>query len=346
MADIQQPATTHDFDPTEVALPQAAQAIGRASSILAVSHISPDGDAIGSLLAFGAIASYLGKSCILACADPAPETLHFLPGIRTLVTAASGPFDLVVGLDASDPRRLGDPYTAAAATGIPTLAIDHHITNLRFATINWVDPTAAATAEMVFLLADHLHVPLTPALATSLMTGLVTDTRGFRTSNTTPRAMQISARLLEAGAPMFQIMEMTLERRSLAQVRLWGRVLSRVRQHGRLVWSEVTEEDRRAAGIQEEGADAGLSSFLGSAVEADVAAVFVERSGKVEVSLRAIPGFSVAEAAMALGGGGHSLAAGCTLKGSLAEVRRLVIAALDQSLASQGFPQPRFDEPA
>ena len=346
MADIQHPVTIHAFDPTEVALTQVARAIGRASSILAVSHISPDGDAIGSLLAFGAIANHLSKSCVVACADAVPETLQFLPGAHTIVDAASGPFDLVVGLDASDPRRLGELFMRPAQAGAPTLNIDHHITNLRFAEVNWIDTTAAATAEMVFLLAEHLQVPLTPMVATGLLTGLVTDTRGFRTNNTSPRVLQIASRLLEAGAPLFQIMEMTLERRSLAQVRLWGRVLSRARRHGRILWSEVTEADRRIVGIREDGADAGLSSFLGSAAEADVAAVFVERNGKIEVSLRAIPGLSVAEAALALGGGGHPLAAGCTLEGALTEVERLVMAALDNSLASQGFPQPLFDEPA
>ena len=346
MTDIQQPATSLTFDPTDAALTQAAQAIGRANSILAVSHVLPDGDALGSLLAFGLIVRGLGKSCTLACVDPAPETLQFLPGVNAIVRTAPGLFDLVVGLDASDPRRLGEPFMRLAQAGQPSLNIDHHVTNLRFAAVNWVDPTAAATAEMVFLLADYLQTPLTPELATCLLTGLVTDTRGFRTNNTSARVLHISSRLLTAGAPLFQIMEMTLERRSLAQVRLWGRVLSRARLHGRILWSEVTEEDRRAVGIKEEGADAGLSSFLVSAVEADVAAVFVERNGKIEVSMRAMPGFSVAEAALALDGGGHPLAAGCTLSGPLPEVQRLVMTTLDNSLAGQGFAQPQFDMPA
>ncbi|MGB3218602.1 MAG: bifunctional oligoribonuclease/PAP phosphatase NrnA [Anaerolineae bacterium] len=339
-------AVSDTLGPTDAAINEVVAAIGRASSILAVCHVSPDGDAIGSLLAFGAIAKHLGKPCVLACADPVPEMLQFLPGVNTIVRRASGPFDLAVGLDASDPRRLGDLFARHAQADASTLNIDHHITNLRFAAVNWIDLTAAATAEMMFLLADHLQAPLTRALATSLLTGLVTDTRGFRTNGTSARVLQMASRLVQAGAPLFQIMEMTLERRSLAQIHLWGRVLSRARLHGRILWSDVTAADRQAVGIKENGSDAGLSSFLASALEADVSAIFVERNGKIEVSLRACPGFSVSEAALALGGGGHPLAAGCNIEGSLADARRLVLAALDNSLAGQGFPQPFFDEPA
>ena len=345
MANMPQPIAM-PVDPAEASLVYASQAIGRASSLLAISHVSPDGDALGSLLAFGAIARHLGKACVLVCADPPPEMLQFLPGIGAIGQTASGRFDLLVALDASDPRRLGPLFTDLTKTGIPTLNIDHHITNLRFAAVNWVDSTAAATAEMIFMLAEHLHAPLTPDMATCLLTGLVTDTRGFRTHSTSPRVLHISGRLLEAGASLFQIMDTTLERRSLAQMQLWSRVLGRARLHGRILWSEVTELDRRAAGVGENGADAGLSSFLASAMEADVAAVLVERKEKIEVSLRACPGFSVAEAALALGGGGHPLAAGCAIEGALADARRLLMAALDNSLASQGFAQPPFVEPA
>ncbi|MFZ1708640.1 MAG: DHH family phosphoesterase, partial [Anaerolineae bacterium] len=142
-------AVSDTLGPTDAAINEVVAAIGRASSILAVCHVSPDGDAIGSLLAFGAIAKHLGKPCVLACADPVPEMLQFLPGVNTIVRRASGPFDLAVGLDASDPRRLGDLFARHAQADASTLNIDHHITNLRFAAVNWIDLTAAATAEMM-----------------------------------------------------------------------------------------------------------------------------------------------------------------------------------------------------
>lgn len=319
---------------TAGALAAAVATIQQATSILAVSHVSPDGDAIGSLLAFGEIVQRLGKPCTLVCADPPPASLHFLPGIETIQRQAAGWFDLAVGLDASDPRRLGESFTGPPLAA-RTLNIDHHVTNTRFANVNWVEPAAAATAELVFILADALHVALTPTLAANLLAGVVTDTRGFRTSNTTPRTLQMASQLMAAGAPLFEIMDRALERRTLKQVHLWGMALQRAQLDGRILWSEVTSADRQRLGLVEDDADAGLSSFLINAEEADVSAVFVERGGKIEVSLRAIPGLSVAEAATALGGGGHPPAAGCTLAGPLDEIKRLVLATLTNSLAQQ-----------
>lgn len=323
---------------------ELAEQLAQASSVLVVSHISPDGDAIGSACAMGAIVEYLGRPVVMGIADTLPELFRFLPCFPRLVRQTTGPFDLVIAVDASDERRLGDLYTQHAGHA-RVINIDHHATNLRFGAINWIDTSAAATSEMLFQLTVALAVPLTADLATYLLTGIVTDTRGFRTSSTTAATLAAASVLVNHGAALHQIMDITLERRSLAGLRLWGEALRRAQRHGRVVWSQITAADRARCGVGENSGDTGLSGFMATANEADLAVLFTERNGSVEVSMRASPGFDVAEAALALGGGGHSQAAGCTVPGPLASARIQVMTAVDASLARQGYPQPPFEVP-
>ncbi len=323
--------------------PELAAQLLHASSVLVVSHISPDGDAIGSLLAMGGIVDHYARPVTLGIADTLPDLFRFLPGYQRIVRQAEGPFDLIIALDASDERRLGDLYSQHARAASTIICIDHHATNLRFGTINWVDSTAAATAEMLYRLTTALAVPLTPALATHLLTGIVTDTRGFRTSSTAATSLVMASELVNHGASLYQVMDITLERRSLAGLRLWGEALRRTQRHGRIVWSQLTGADRARCGVGDNSGDTGLSGFMATVNEADVAVLFTERNGSVEVSMRARPGFDVAEAALALGGGGHPQAAGCIVPGPLPSARTRVMAAVDASLARQGYPQPSFE---
>lgn len=325
---------------------ELAARLASASSVLVVSHISPDGDSIGAALAMGAVVDHFGRPVAVGTADNLPDLFRFLPAYGRIVRQAAGPFDLIIALDASDEQRLGDLYSQHASAAHTIINIDHHATNVRFGTFNWIDPRAAATSEMLYQLVIALAVPLTPALASFLLTGIVTDTRGFRTSSTTATTLTAAADLVDHGAVLYQIMEITLERRSLSGLRLWGDALRRTQRHGRVVWSQLTAADRARWGIGESTGDTGLSGFLATANEADVAILFTERNGAVEVSMRARPGFDVAGAALALGGGGHPQAAGCTVPGPLPQARRQVMAAVDACLAQQGYPQPSFENGA
>ncbi len=315
--------------------PRIPELILKAQRILVVTHISPDGDAIGSLLGLGWALRALSKPAVLVCADPVPPPFYFLPGYQEIVQEPTGLFDLVIGLDASDPFRLGEPWQQVDELDVPVIIIDHHVTNLYFGTVNWVDTTAAATAEMIVSLVEALGVPLNANIAQCLLCGVVTDTRGFRTSNTTPRTMAVATRLMEAGADLNQITEQTLNRKPIAVLRLWGMALPRMQMRGRILWTTVTREMREEAGVNENG-DGGLVNVLISANEADVAVVLTERGEhEIEVGLRAKPGFDVSQVALALGGGGHPQAAGCTISGSLEEAQERVLTALEESLRQQ-----------
>jgi bifunctional oligoribonuclease and PAP phosphatase NrnA len=304
--------------------------LSRARRILVICHIAPDGDAIGSLLGLGWLFETLPpqheRTTTLACADGVPAQFAFLPGAGEILTdPPSQTWDAIVTVDASDERRLGACYRPDEYAGAPVIVLDHHVTNLNFGTLNYVDATAAATTQIVLELADALRVAIRPEAATCLLTGLVTDTLSFRTSNVTPKVLRVAARLMEAGAALPEITERALNQKPLSVMRLWGLALASLQHERQVVWALISREMRARAGAPDTG-DGGLASFLISAPEAKVAAVLSEKpDGQVEVGLRARNGLDVSELALALGGGGHPQAAGCTIPGPLvnAEARLL-----------------------
>ncbi len=262
---------------------------------------------------------------MLFCPDPIPSRYHFLPLATTFSTQVTAPFDLVVSLDCSDTDRLRDLPHHPDFHNVPLLNIDHHVTNTNFGSVNLVITNVSSTAEIVYQVLNALGMPLDTGMATSLLTGVVTDTRGFRTPNVTPAVIETALRLMQAGASLPAIIQHTLERRDVATIHLWRQALATVQLQDRLIWASISQDMRRQARYEESG-DAGLVSFLISADEADVAVVFSEQeNGNIEVGMRAKPDYDVSQVAFQLGGGGHKLAAGCTIPGPLTKVQRQVL---------------------
>jgi phosphoesterase RecJ-like protein len=245
------------------------------------------------------------------------------------VTQASGAFDLVVALDCGDELRLGSVWTNRPNPKPFLINIDHHISNTRFGQINWIDPSAASTSEMVLQLLDQLGVPLNQDIAVCLLYGIVGDTLGFRTPNTTPRQLQYAERCMEAGASLYESIDQQFNQRSQALVCLWGKAITAMKIKDRVAYAAISKAMRDACGMGIP--DLNLSSFLVSINEVDRAAVLVEKDdGSVEISLRAKRGYNVSNAAVALGGGGHALAAGATIDGPLDAATKQVLLALKQ----------------
>ena len=320
-------------------LKQASQLIRSAHHPLLICHISPDGDAVGSLTGLGLALRQIGLKPIMACPDPIPHRFNYVPAIETVVQDVNEPFDLVISLDSSDLKRLGHFPQMPAFGSVPLVNIDHHLTNLNFGDVNLVDPHASSAAEVVLRLLEYMAISLDAEMATCLLTGIVTDTRGFRTSNVTIPVMESALRLMKAGASLPYITQNGFNRRPTTVILLWRAALELLQIKDRVIWTSIPLAMRRAVGYVGNG-DAGLVSFLVSADDADVAAVFVEgEDGRVEVGLRAVPGFDVAQVALQLGGGGHALAAGCTLPGPMEEAQVRVLAALQADLARQRHVQ-------
>ncbi|HEY74901.1 MAG TPA: bifunctional oligoribonuclease/PAP phosphatase NrnA [Thermoflexia bacterium] len=302
---------------------------------LLVTHVAPDGDAIGSLLGLGWTLLAQGKSPTLACQDVLPRRFAFLPGFEKVVQdPPPGPYDLLIVLDCSDLDRIGQ-IGEVVGRDLPLLNIDHHVTNTRFGTVDLVAEDAVSTTHLLYHLLQRLNYSLDERIATCLLTGLVTDTRGFRTANVTPEILRIAVELMEAGAPLTTITRNGLDRRPLAALRLWGAGLARLQSANGIVWTTLPVSVQQTIGHDGYG-DAGLANLLISAEEAKVSVVFTEQpDGEVEVGFRATPGFDVSRIALQLGGGGHALAAGCRVPGPLEEAQRRVLALLREDLARQ-----------
>jgi phosphoesterase RecJ-like protein len=317
----------------------ARRRIAAAQRALLVTHISPDGDAIGSVLGFGLALRAAGKTAVMACDDGTPDTFRFLTGADEITADPRGQFDLIVSLDAADLKRLG--AVGEKLPRRPDLLFDHHITNPGFADINLIDVSAASTAELIAEWIDDLGLPLTASVAECLLTGLIADTQGFRTSNTSPKTLALAQKLMKAGAPLSEIYNQALHKRSIAALRLWAGGLATLKLEDRVAWAVLTQEARQAAKFPGQG-DADLADLLTSIREADVAVVLIERAdGKVKISWRAVPGINVSDLAASFGGGGHAPAAGAEIAGTLAEVEATVIAVTKALLKVKRETEPK-----
>jgi phosphoesterase RecJ-like protein len=308
--------------------------VREATRILLITHITPDGDAIGGLLALGRALRKLGKDVTMSCSDVVPERFAYLPGYAEIVDRASGRFDLIVSLDCSDMQRVGRIYRADEWQAVPFLNIDHHVTNTRFGTLNWVEPAYVATSEMALDLCDRLGAPLDADLAKCLLYGILGDTQGLRTANVTPALIGKVMRLMQAGAPLAEIMDHIFSRRPFHLLRAWEKALETMRleaEHG-VIWVSLSRQARLEADWPDTDVQ-GLSSFMLTVEEANLAAVLVEKDdGRVEVGLRARAPFDVAAIALSFGGGGHPAAAGCTLDGPLEAAVERIVAALKSQM--------------
>jgi phosphoesterase RecJ-like protein len=231
--------------------------------------------------------------------------------------------------------RLGEAHDAKRLDGMPIVNLDHHPTNTNFGEVNWVEPTAAATAQMLVHLIRSLHIPLDVEIATCLLHGILSDTLGFRTPNTTPDVLRTATELVELGAPLSYLSDRIFNQRPLETIRLWSLALQQLTLEGRILSSEITNQMRQLVGYDQEG-DAGLVNYLNTANEADIAVVFSElQDGQISVSLRSASGFDVSRVAVELGGGGHAQAAGCTLPGPLEAAKASVLPLLRQAWSAQ-----------
>lgn len=307
---------------------EIARILGAAQSVAVLSHVRPEGDAIGSSLGAVLTLHALGKEAVGFNADPVPAALAFLPGADALVrtTRIPQPFDCYLVVDASDPDRLGG-LLDGVVPGRPILNIDHHPTNNHFGSVSWIDPTAAAAGEMLYLLFRGMGVPLSREAAINFYVAIFTDTGSFRYANTTPRALRIAAELIEAGVEPGNVAELLYEQRDVGELRLLGLLLSRIQisPDGMTAWIEVTDETLREVGVTADTLE-GAINYPASIRGVRVALLFRDIIGDgTRVSLRSRGAINVAAVAQTFGGGGHRNAAGCTVAGDLSTVRERVL---------------------
>jgi len=327
---------TVDLDPYLAAVPNVVVArLASARRVLAVSHENPDADTIGAALGVAALVDAAGGASDLLCTDPIPSVYAFMAGVHRYRTDPDpdGRYDLAVILDCGSLDRIGEVGARHAELfeRLPRVIIDHHASNDASGEADWIDPTAAATCEMVALLAERLGVDLAinaGSLAANLMAGIVMDTATFAHPNATPRTLVVSAALVGAGAPLSDISRRLYRSKPDAQLRLFGRVLDRLESadDSRIVWSSLTDADITATGAERAHAE-GIIDLLSQAESAEVVILFKEAGSSTRISVRTRPGGVDATILTGrFGGGGHARAAGATIAAPLAEARPAVLA--------------------
>lgn len=311
--DITNPTPDPQVSGPNPLIEQIVTRLRSARAVQIVGHVRPDGDCIGSMLGVAMFLDHWGIPCALAAEEMPPNGYSALTGfdrIAALPDAALNA-DLVVFVDCATLDRGLTNWTPPA----PIVNIDHHVSNTRYGAINWIDPTSAATGEMIFELYRLARVPLSVAAAEAMLIALTTDTGSFRFSNTGPRQHRIAAELIEAGASVERVAQLAYSSNPVESMRLTGHVLSHLRLEcgGQLAWSEI-----RQAVHAELGSDGSVPENLADALRSvrgvRVAILFHElASGGLRVNLRSHGEVNVGQMAAHWGGGGHPGAAGLYL---------------------------------
>jgi phosphoesterase RecJ-like protein len=325
-----------DLSPWLAAVPDAVvERLGAARNVLAVGHENPDADTIGASLAVARLVERGGGRAMVVFSDPIPPLYDFVPDIARARTDPddTAAYDLLVVSDCGTLDRIGAVRSRHQALfdRLPRVVLDHHASNGGVGDADWIDPVAAATCEMVALLAIRLGVPLDEgdgALAAQLMGGIVMDTATFAHPNATPRTLAVSAALIDAGAPLSDISRRLYRSKPDAQLRLFGRVLDRLETAagGRVVHSTMLDADLAATGSIAAHSE-GIIDLLAQSEAADVAILFKEASEGTRISVRTKPGGVDATVLTgAFGGGGHARAAGATIAAPVDEARPRVLA--------------------
>jgi phosphoesterase RecJ-like protein len=291
--------------------------------VVILTHTRPDGDAIASLLSLCVCLDLAGYSVSGFLPDNIPKRYTFLPGLDLVVTQFPEDADLFIAVDCADEKRIGLPSNARLQK--VDVNIDHHSSNSYFATLNIVHPKAPSTTFVIHELLLALGLPINKIVAELLLTGLVTDTIGFRTGNVTPEVLRLAAKLQEAGAPLAEIQLRALNQKNITAVRYWGYGLNRIVQKNGVVWTSLLNTDREESGYSGLD-DADLVNILSVIEGTHVAVILVEQpGGKVKISWRSSSGINVSKIAERFGGGGHDAAAGALIEGEMEKVTRAVL---------------------
>lgn len=309
-------------------LRKIAEIIRRDKEFLIASHENPEGDAIGSILALGLGIRKLGKRVTVFNPDPIPEVLTFLPGAGKIVRRIpeNHRFDAAFALDCGDPKRLGEAFPKPEKIG-RLINVDHHASNTRFGDIKLVNPQASSTAEMVFDLLREVPVKISRPIGENIYTGILTDTGSFHYANTTDRTFAVARECVLAGVKPWRIAERVYETQPPARLRLLPLVLKtlEIEEGGRVSSVVVTRRMLTRAGA----APALTEDFINfprSVKGTEVALLFREiQPKKYRVSLRSRGKIDVSRISRMFLGGGHPNAAGCTVEGTLGEVKAKVL---------------------
>jgi len=312
------------------------QRINNSRHILIASHAEPDGDSLGSLVALGLALSKLGKKVTLYNSSSIPAVYRFLSGAERIVRhiKKASTYDLAIILDCGDIGRIGEG--SAVVGQIPMIInIDHHVSNTAFGHVQFVDTSACATAEIVYRLISTLGIAVDKAIATSIYTGILTDTGSFRFSNTNQAAFAISKAMIEAGVEPHRVAQYVFGTYSLGRIKLLNLALNSIEisENGKLSMMTITRSMLNETGTNAEDLD-GMINYARRIEDVKIAALIHEikngsskfsNMNRYHVSLRSNSSVDVAQIASKFGGGGHKSAAGFQIESTLVALKTKII---------------------
>jgi bifunctional oligoribonuclease and PAP phosphatase NrnA len=314
------------------------QTIQEHDSFLLASHVDPDGDTLGSALALAFALDRLGKKVSCYSQGPIPEELDFLPGLERVSTEypADQNFSCTIAIDCPALSRFGDELVKRGDTLGYLIKIDHHPGGDLFGRINLVDTSRAATGELIYEIIKSLGLAFDSDMAINLWTAIATDTGFFRYSNTSHDAMRIAGEMIDHGASPYDSAVAIYESESVERLRLIQRTLETldVTTDGRFGSVVITLNTLKETGAHPTMTDR-LVDYPRRLKGVEVAASIKERApGSWRVSLRSKGAIDVAAVCRQFDGGGHAKAAGCSMEGSLEEVRSKLTEAVEQAILS------------
>ncbi|MFA4854471.1 MAG: bifunctional oligoribonuclease/PAP phosphatase NrnA [Candidatus Omnitrophota bacterium] len=321
-----------------MSLKKVCASVKKYNNFLITVHTSPEGDALGSQLAFYNLIKKLGKEGTIINEDALPYGYDFLPGnklIRRLGKSSKYiDFDCFVVLDCADLKRTGEVYKLNTGNK-PVLNIDHHVSNRIFGDVNWVEPGASSCSEMIYKLYKQLRLPIDKDTALVLYTGMMTDTGSFRYSNTSSFTHKAASELLESGLDVAQVYRNTYENIPLSDVKLLLEILPEIKFYyrGKIARFKIKKKLLKSGKPCVDIADLVLS--FGRAIKGvEVVVLFKENLGEnneVRINLRSQGQVDVNKVASLFGGGGHKTAAGCTLHGDIDQISKKVLNKIRES---------------
>lgn len=305
-------------------------------NVLITSHIDPDGDAIGSLVAMGVALQTYGIDTTLYNESPIPAVYRFLPGVEHISKTLEGetPFDTAIVLDCSNLDRVGSRADQVSAVPV-VINIDHHVTNNGFGDLQIIDSSACATAEIVYRLVKAMDVEINKTMAISIYTGIVTDTGSFRFSNTNHAAFTICDEMVQKGVQPYNVAQHVYGTYSLGRIKLLNLALESIEisKNGTVSMMMLTQQMLNDTGTHTEDAD-GLINYARRIEDVKLAALIQEQKNgnhgqagakQYHVSLRSNGSVDVAAIASGFGGGGHPSAAGFDIKMTLSDLKHKII---------------------
>ncbi|MDH4227450.1 MAG: bifunctional oligoribonuclease/PAP phosphatase NrnA [Deltaproteobacteria bacterium] len=318
---------------------QVIEEINKSKRFIVVSHVSPEPDAVGSLLGLSLALKGMGKEVVPYLEDPLPDLCNFMPGNEIIVHSLKGekPVDCTIAVDCGQLNRLGDGLVEFEGKGT-IINIDHHATNNNFGEINIIDPKASAAGEMVYDLLKEAGAKITKEIATNLYVAIHTDTGSFRYDSATPGAFKRAGELVELGASPWEASRYLYEEYPKERFEMLSRVLSTLKLYegGKVASLCVTLKMLKEVGATKDIVD-GFVNFARSIKGVEVGVLVRENApGEQKVSMRSKGKVNISSLAQVFGGGGHANAAGFTIKGEVEPTVIKVVDAVKDILKKQG----------